>query len=226
MTLTNAAVQDGAAITISRVVEADLDEFVRVSIDGFSADPLVSAIMMPIGVTPKSKAAWMHYTRALFEGCHLWKAAKPDTGEIVGGLILGTVERDERGKWSGHMPRWADNSNPFWHDPAWLPDFNITLMRQLRERTVPAEESLMKGRRYIKGISLFVLKELQHAGIGRQLCAHALSHAKQQGLPIFCLASPAGLTLYLKLGFEKGETVMLDPAKPQETMTVMLLSPE
>ncbi|KEI40527.1 uncharacterized protein L969DRAFT_85702 [Mixia osmundae IAM 14324] len=188
------------------------------------ADPMSAAQITPMGITPKSTKAYLDWYKAqLASGSAMWKAVRPGTNDIVGMLSLCKVQRDENGKYIGGPPRWADPNEPVYNDPWYLPDFNNTFIREMMKFTIPAEEALMKGRRYIVGINLFVIKDLQNAGVGRQLCDKALDFSKKEGLPIFCIASTGGKKLYLKLGFTESESFVLDPSKPDQSFSAMIL---
>ncbi|GAA98317.1 uncharacterized protein L969DRAFT_46721 [Mixia osmundae IAM 14324] len=211
-------------VDISLAHVDDLDEIVQASIDGFGKDAMLT-FFMPNGPTEKAQRGWRwFYEQQLRHPANrIWKATRPGTSEIIGMLSLGWVQRDESGTLLPPICPMNDLDNPFFADTTIEPDFNLTGTKEIVKIAQAAESKFMAGRTYIIGMNLFIIGSLQNAGIGRQLVAAGMEWAKEQGLPIFCLASPAGSLLYRKLGFKELSRITLDPSNPDRVSLGMIL---
>lgn len=56
---------------------------------------------------------------------------------------------------------------------------------------------------------LCVHREAQRQGVGAALVQWGLDRSKEEGLPAYLEASPAGFPLYQKLGFDKIDTMIV-----------------
>lgn len=122
------------------------------------------------------------------------KAFDPTTGQIVA-----------VGHWHFYLSPSTDVSvfPPFRYPP----DGNPALGAHFFGSLLRTQEEHMRGQAYIFMRLLVVLPPYQGKGIGTRLLRWGLEQADQLGVKVWIDASPAGLGLYKKLGWEEVSTL-------------------
>lgn len=104
-----------------------------------------------------------------------------------------------------HFPAWpkwfSDWLWPISDEQQRLLDFGETTMQRRREACRDWIPGTMAEKDYLILNSLSVLPGYQGRGIGKVLVQYGLDIAREAGVPIYLVASPAGKRLYERMGF-------------------------
>lgn len=151
-------------------------------------------------------------------GCRYEKAFFPGTGRVIG-LARWYLYDSPSTPQAHSTSRFPEGGN------AALGEYFFSSMRQTREKH-------MQGQPYVYLRTMAVLPEFSRRGIGAGLLQRCLKHADARGLKAWVEASPVGLGLYRKFGWEEVERleIPLEEWGGKEgqriTMTYMLREPK
>ncbi|KAI1400903.1 acyl-CoA N-acyltransferase [Hypoxylon fuscum] len=108
--------------------------------------------------------------------------------------------------------------------PSWPEGADLALAEEFLGTVAKKHEEITKDRPHWYLEILGVRKEFQGRGLGKQLLRWGLTRADEAGVEAFLAASPAGVPLYAKNGFDLIEAILLSDEKRVESF--MLRQPQ
>ena len=177
---------------------ADFDRLAEVEDSAFADDPIVQ-LLFPTGHGGNTQAARGESHRKSQKddtSNYYIKATSTATGEIVAWLKYHLYEDLER----EHLPY-----------PKELPaGANVPLMEASFTTLKALREKMMAGKQYGYVLILVTVPEWHRRGVGRKLLRRYLDVADEKEWDSWIDASPAGMGLYQKLGWEQVGGVTID----------------
>ncbi|MCJ1433985.1 hypothetical protein MMC27_003350 [Xylographa pallens] len=177
---------------------ADFDRLAGVEDAAFADDPIVQ-LLFPEGHggnTQATRGETHHKSSKADPTNYYIKATSTATGEIVAWLkyhLFDDLEREHL-PWPKDLPAGANVP---------LMEASFTTLKALRDE-------MMAGKQYGYVLILVTVPEWHRRGVGRKLLQRYLDVADEKGWESWIDASPAGMGLYQKLGWEQVGSVTLD----------------
>lgn len=188
------------------LTNADFLDFAKIKAKAFQTSPLSRVLFPPPDPqTPKDPArknpteirAASLVEKAISDpSVRLVKAFIPETQQIIGWA-----------KWNFYL----DPTNPSPESPiTWPPGANLALKEHFKKALYKPRNSHMRGKAYFFMRFLAVLPDYQRQGVGKKMLEWGLKQADELGVECWIDATPAGLGLYKKFGWEEVNVVTID----------------
>lgn len=184
------------AILLISPTSTEVDEMMSVMKKAFGPDPLIEFCFNQPNVPhpPKEESIAKHLERMSSPKFVYHKAVD---AENPSGPILGVAT------WYWVEDQYTAKQNIPWGDPppgVNMPCYEASLGALRRWRANYFSE---QGKPFVYMALLTVVPEVQRKGVGSALLREGLKEVDRRGLPVFIEASPAGLGLYKKFGWEE-----------------------
>ncbi|KAK5169673.1 uncharacterized protein LTR77_005651 [Saxophila tyrrhenica] len=192
-------------VTISPLQRSDIPLFVRIELEAFRSHPRIP-MLWPRGYTDDLYAYYESNKNRTFDDpeCQFLKAVDDETGKMVA-VSEWTFSLDTK--------KQAENEavDPNGAPPAnWPIDGNWELKRFFSVNSEKWNREWLKGQPYIELNFLVTDPEYQGKGAGTALLSWGVQQADKLGARMALESTPAGLSLYKRVGFRQADVIKAD----------------